>query len=398
VKPGLGQSFTAGWSADCRLCGTAYRKGHSMIAAYRVRPGKKDPGLQVADYACADCARQYLLQLAGAGDPAPPTPPPPVAAEDADDDDGAGATTIGALEAAIRAVVRTAVAVVEGRRTRIDIWTSVAEYQADLLGRDPETMHKAHAYYATVPGRADWAYETADRGHLFSDAGGWMRPIECLSLPYARGLERIHGMIDALRVDIAPALETRRKWRRSEDDGSEIDMDRLRDGASDFWRTMRQRSAPGSPIVSVGWEQTASAAIGLASLSWRGAAAVAIADLLEQAGYRVELVTWTYTHNPFGTREDYLGAWVVKAAQDPIDLGVIAACVSPWAYRIVTFCSHHGIPAPGGGHMKPRPGLGEVVKLQPPLWAELECDHGIQQCFSRESAIAAAKSILLQYQ
>ena len=74
----------------------------------------------------------------------------------------------------------------------------------------------------------------------------------------------------------------------SEDNGDELDYDRLRDGR-DFWRTSRRENTHGPSTITIVVNVGAGCRVKHEDILWRGAAAIALATRLEEAGYRVEI-------------------------------------------------------------------------------------------------------------
>ncbi len=99
------------------------------------------------------------------------------------------------------------------------------------------------------------------------------------------------------------------------------------------------------------------------NLLWRGAAAVALTRLLEEAGYRVELWAAVKVTRVWQRKDKFdtavMDAVCLKRAGDPLDESTLISAVSGWFFRTVTFrgwctgkhvvCSHLGCVVPVRG-------------------------------------------------
>ena len=117
----------------------------------------------------------------------------------------------------------------------------------------------------------------------------WKEATSILGNGWPEGAERLRALAGKLSAQLPQAKSIRRKatWA---DDGDEICKDRLQAGQIEqCWRTMRRSPfvAPQTVAIETPWgghfRQTAE------ELFWQGAAAAVLTDILEEAGYRVEL-------------------------------------------------------------------------------------------------------------
>jgi hypothetical protein len=162
------------------------------------------------------------------------------------------------------------------------------------------------------------------------------------SAPWEHGMRVVDGMIEELRKgDLPRPAQIRRRPTYSEVDGDEVDMDRLRGGVP-FWRTTTRSKMSGPTVVTLVIEVGANCQVRHDDVLWRGAAAVAMATLMEEAGYRVEMYSYMYSEGGYhGRGEDsitnHLQCVCLKRPQDPIDQGSLVAAVSAWFMRTVMF-------------------------------------------------------------
>lgn len=138
------------------------------------------------------------------------------------------------------------------------------------------------------------------------------------------GLMRVRQMADGIEAELPrPTVAKRRpRWK---DSGDEVDRDRLMNGQIDtMWRkTMRERVTAPQPVTvyaTVG----GSAHVSAADLFWCGAAAVAITERLEEAGYRVDVRAAFHGQSCSSDRARFLQIAQVKAPQEPLRADLIA--------------------------------------------------------------------------
>jgi hypothetical protein len=117
----------------------------------------------------------------------------------------------------------------------------------------------------------------------------WKEAAAVLAKGWPEGAERLRVLAQKLSSQVPQAKSIRRKLTWA-DDGDEICKDRLQSGQLDqCWRTMRRSPfvAPQTVAIETTWGghygQTAE------ELFWQGAAAAVMTDILEEAGYRVEV-------------------------------------------------------------------------------------------------------------
>jgi hypothetical protein len=203
-------------------------------------------------------------------------------------------------------------------------------------------------------------------------------------------LDRMLGDLDD--ASVPKPISRKRRPRFREDDGDELDYDRLRSG-QDAWRTTRRASTRGPQTVTVLCDIAASCRRNHDDILWRGAAAIALTHRLEEAGYRVEL--WAVD----GTRELWnkgtiAGVFAVclKRASDPIDRSTLISAVSGWAYRTFWFRAFCG-----GGHRSVSRILGYPMALTSEMLDEISRDANrilIDDAFTYDDAVAALRDAL----
>ena len=133
------------------------------------------------------------------------------------------------------------------------------------------------------------------------------------------GVNRLQSLTDG--IDIPPVKSTRRKARWS-DNGCEVEMQRVWGGQFDqaFRRTSRE-SAKAPSKIRIVCENAVTGGTDADSAFWTGAACVALADILSQAGHNVEIVNILNLTN----KSQRLRAWlVIKESQTPMSAASVA--------------------------------------------------------------------------
>jgi hypothetical protein len=219
--------------------------------------------------------------------------------------------------------------------------------------------------------RGDWARE-ANR-HLVRNRAAQVQPghfygKDTQSLDYLLGLHRNgwpEGVAKAMALaeqirDLVPvAQKTRRKatWSHT---GEEIDMRRVYAGRLDTaWRTTRKERRSGPKVISIDVDVCYNCHVNAENLFWSGACAVAITDVLEDMGYRVELFTTAATDEG---GKVVLSRLVVKRSDEPLNANAVAALAAhPATYR------YHHLNAWSRAPWNIGWGFGHAIQMMEPL-------------------------------
>lgn len=214
-------------------------------------------------------------------------------------------------------------------------WESIHEWNQWL------DAHKEHLAKYWEPNYGGW-----NRGSWTGrNMASMDEAIKFTMAPYPEGetllqhaREQLRGVLENVKAECIT-----RRPRFSEDSGDEVDMDRWQRRDPDFWVDFHRTRKPGNggaKIVDILAEFNASAHRDAAEIAWRGACAIILADVLQDAGYRVR-VTFQWLSRGYYQNGD--NAWaqvVIKRPEDPVDFATLAAVNSSWAYRSVGFMSH----------------------------------------------------------
>lgn len=208
---------------------------------------------------------------------------------------------------------------------------------------------------------------------------------------WGEGLRHYDEMMDELRKEhLPPPKNIRRRSAWSEDGGDEVCLDRLKVGQP-YWRTTHRDARPGPLNVTIITDIATSCSVEHQKILWRGAAAVCLTQLLEEAGYRVELWAAGYCRNAFQSGYDsHASAACYKRSSDPLDVSTMISGISGWCYRTLFFSNYnHFGKAPGWGLGTPSP-ISVVAPHITPDEKALVCSA----LWNRTAAIAWVKQQL----
>jgi hypothetical protein len=159
---------------------------------------------------------------------------------------------------------------------------------------------------------------------------------------YKRGMELIQAAAEKLEARIPRAVGVNRAKRRGPM-GDELDIHAVNRGAIDrAWSSSVRAVKRSSSFVRIYVDICGNSGIEADRLQWRGVAGMTLADVLQRAGYSVEIVAALavrgYTREGFGQR--CLITTVVKPARAHADVGLLSASlVLTGFFRVYGFAS-----------------------------------------------------------
>jgi hypothetical protein len=154
--------------------------------------------------------------------------------------------------------------------------------------------------------------------------------------PTARDYGMVKSSLDS--VDLPQPVSVKRKLRWSEDSGDSICIDRLRSGQA-FWQECRRTCSVGQSNVTIMCNVATRCDVDSRDILWRGAAAVALADWLEAAGYTVRLMGVKYSMRSYTNGNHSLVTCPLKEYGQSISEVLLANALSGWALRTLWFYS-----------------------------------------------------------
>ena len=260
------------------------------------------------------------------------------------------------------------------RNTHVITW--------DTLTEQVEAATAAKPAYIQMPTDGRW---TGRKLH------SWDELAKACREPWEHGIKLIEDMAKQIATVVLPSPKNiRRRPLWSEDGGDDFDLDRYRSG-QEFWRTTNRRPSGGPQIITMLVHTGGNAHVKPDDLLWRGAIAVAIADILEARGYRAEILAYDCGSGVFISGDDEVQAVWLKRSHDPMDIATLANGVSGWYFRTIMFAGYSVCPG-----QTPLSTLGRETAL--PEWLKPRLSHErawiIQNINSMDQAIAFAKNVL----
>lgn len=214
---------------------------------------------------------------------------------------------------------------------------------------------------------------------------------------WAFGAERAVELIEGLDLDLPEARRLTRRVRYAEQ-GDEVVMGSYLTGQWDrAWRsTPRDRETAGQKIISVDIGFGANANVKGEDMFWGPAAAAALAERLEDSGFRVEINAVKSTAKS-GTNNRALLHVRIKDADRPMDLNGLVALTAhagvARCYGIAASCAIESKLGTGmGSH---RPSAGDLERAVKAGFIE-PADITFEACYSREAAIRQVEAALLK--
>lgn len=211
----------------------------------------------------------------------------------------------------------------------------------------------------------------ANRGRVFAS---WDEVYRALEQPWPEGL----AMLETLEKKCAGldvvVKSRRRVGRWSEDTGDDLDWDRLQAGQAWWRQTLRDVTVGGSQFATILVNISTPWVVRPQDVFWPCAAAITLADLLENAGYRVRIVGAELTSGrycpPGGFIWDTgsLTTVTIKDFEAPINKTTLATMFSGWAYRTMFFRYAYG--AFDGYTARGSLGTVEALQDHPELWQD----------------------------
>lgn len=160
--------------------------------------------------------------------------------------------------------------------------------------------------------------------------------------------------------DVQAGLMPQRKIRRGREWGDDIDVDRYVNRDPFMWDRCEREPRP-SRTVNIGVNLVCGCRLKPEHLLYRGAAALALADVLTTKGYNVGITAFTSTVAPASGVELAVNRYTIKRPDMPLDLGALAMSLCEIAfYRLVCVCGHarhfRSAIAAGNGFVRKLPG------------------------------------------
>ncbi len=206
---------------------------------------------------------------------------------------------------------------------------------------------------------------------------------------WPEGLKRMQDVIVQLK-DI-PAVKDIRRIGEWADQGDDLNIEKVYSGDIDSaWRRTKRVLKPGASIHGrIFINVSTSCYVRPEEFFWRGATAITAADLLEDAGYRVEIAGFNdtaYTWDRSASRDSFVLVYL-KRFDEELDMERLAAITAHASFlRIAIFA--HQLSCSSKAHS----GLGMPMHNIYPL--STDNDITIDSVFSLEAAIQCVRMIV----
>jgi hypothetical protein len=196
---------------------------------------------------------------------------------------------------------------------------------------DQTTVHQMRRWVPGVNG-----YDISYVGRKFDTWKDVKRAAESL---WPEGMEVFERMMDQLRDSHLPKPQNiRRRRTYREDEGDELCLDRLQRGQP-YWLTTHRDHRPGPLSVTIVTDVDTPKYEKPENILWRGSAAMCLTELLEAAGYRVELWSVHHTIDAYINGHAKCVAVKLKESHNTLDRSTVINAVSGWSFRTLGFGS-----------------------------------------------------------
>ncbi len=224
---------------------------------------------------------------------------------------------------------------------------------------------------------------------------GGIRNLEEAAAILEQGWPEGAARVQELTAEVQPteAKSIRRKVRWS-DDGDEVCNDRLRSGQLDTcWRGSHRQTSAGPTLVTVNVNWGGLRNVSPEQMFWQGAAACALVDALEEAGYRVRVIANNWSVVVRQANLKALIRVVIKDFSEPQQPDAMAAVLAhAGIYRTFGFMAKEQVRLHVGtshGHT-----LGITRELLEALNDGSEQSLILDKAYSREAAVVALKKVV----
>jgi hypothetical protein len=144
-------------------------------------------------------------------------------------------------------------------------------------------------------------------------------------------LEAVEEMRSSLMSEVCPPQSSRRRVARNQEWGDELNAEQVLARSIAPWERMTRENQP-QRSVTIGVNLTVDASQRAQHLLWRGAAAVALADILTQRGVNVEIVAFWTISRMSSASNLVVSRYMVKRSDMPLDIGAAAVALAEIAY------------------------------------------------------------------
>ena len=162
---------------------------------------------------------------------------------------------------------------------------------------------------------------------------------ERLAVPWKEGKQRTEDIIEKIKQELPIPKSRRRRARWSEDRG-ELDIDRAWVGDPMMFRDVRRDITTGPANIVMLCNLDAIGTDKPGKIWMRSAAAIAVADILEDAGYSTEMHMWCRGDEVYASpSSEQFTTCPIKQAGEPVDRDTLIQSLAPWFLQVGVFGS-----------------------------------------------------------
>ena len=152
-------------------------------------------------------------------------------------------------------------------------------------------------------------------------------------------LEAVKEMKEQITESMQLPTQNRRRTVKNLDNGTDLDVDKMYFQPEIAWSEVRKVSVP-AKIITIGINMSARCGQEPDEVLWRGAAAVALADILTQRGISVQIVAICKSGNVANRDDTLVARLIVKRPDMPLSISTIAsACCNIYFMRVGILCA-----------------------------------------------------------
>lgn len=224
-----------------------------------------------------------------------------------------------------------------------------------------------------------------DRSNMdwFGVKGGREEVKRIVATGWAEGVKRI---FDALgRMTLSTATDVRRRRCRGAE-GDELDIHRIWSGRFDSaWSRTHRAQAIAPKHVRIVMQIGALANVPAERMFWRGAACVAIADALEEAGYAVEIMGYSRALDVYDHTHESCITFPIKAYEQPLSVTDVAAtaCLAGFHRHYIFGARNHCERSCSSGYGQTTVGIPDALMQEdddPPIHVSLKDVSSEETC------------------
>jgi len=204
-----------------------------------------------------------------------------------------------------------------------------------------------------------------DKSHDSWAGGSFDESLRLAKMGWSEGAKAINAKLDIIRTHI-PAKRMLTEMDNREVGPGTVDLNRYKEGHPQpyvIWKQIEDILAEGEKIVRIIYNGASSSGVSTDAIFTKGAMTIALIDLLERSGKRVELVIADRSNgHSYGEQRDMSTYTYVKRANDIMDIDRLAfAMCHGGCFRRLGFSIFEQMPAnvrrscgvPSGGYGRP---------------------------------------------